>query len=557
MQLFGIEFKRKKDIIQQEVPSISSPSSDDGALVIAANGYHGQYVDVESQGAKSDSELITRYRNMSQQPEIDSAIDDIINEAIVVEDETPIVELVLDDVKELSDPIKEVIIEEFDNIQKLLEFEKYAYDIFRKFYIDGRLNYEVVVDTQNLQDGIQELKYIDPRKIRKVREVVQANNSKIGQIVSSNDLTQIKDEYFIYNEKGFDYSGNVASAAAAGSSPTTGVRIAKDSIIYVTSGLNDPSGKTVYSHLHKAIRPLNLLRSLEDAGIIYRLARAPEKRVFYVDTGTLPKMKAEQHLKDMMTRYKNKLVYDPQTGEIKDSRKFMTMLEDFWLTRREGGKGTEIDVLQPGQMQGILEEIDFFQMKLYKSLNIPYSRFNPDMAFSFGRATEISRDEVKFSTFIDRMRIRFNDLFLQCLEKQLVLKNIITPDEWNDIKYHFKFKYARNNLFAELKNAEIQLEKLNRLQIASQFAGQYYSHEWVQKNVLGFTEEQIQEEQMKIIEEMQNPLLHPEFFLQAGQDQQDQESQTDNNMDTTPPKNASNKQKPITKSKRAKNAKKT
>lgn len=557
MQLFGIEFKRKKDIIQQEVPSISSPSSDDGALVIAANGYHGQYIDVESQGAKSDSELITRYRNMSQQPEIDSAIDDIINEAIVVEDETPIVELVLDDVKEISDPIKEVIIEEFDNIQKLLEFEKYAYDIFRKFYIDGRLNYEVVVDTQNLQEGIQELKYIDPRKIRKVREVVQANNSKIGQIVSSNDLTQIKDEYFIYNERGFDYSGNVASAAAAGSSPTTGVKIAKDSIIYVTSGLNDPSGKTVYSHLHKAIRPLNLLRSLEDAGIIYRLARAPEKRVFYVDTGTLPKMKAEQHLKDMMTRYKNKLVYDPQTGEIKDSRKFMTMLEDFWLTRREGGKGTEIDVLQPGQMQGILEEIDFFQMKLYKSLNIPYSRFNPDMAFSFGRATEISRDEVKFSTFIDRMRIRFNDLFLQCLEKQLVLKNIITPDEWNDIKYHFKFKYARNNLFAELKNAEIQLEKLNRLQIASQFAGQYYSHEWVQKNVLGFTEEQIQEEQMKIIEEMQNPLLHPEFFLQAGQDQQDQESQTDNNMDTTPPKNASNKQKPITKSKRAKNAKKT
>jgi hypothetical protein len=488
MELFGFEIRRKSEELQkQNLDAITPEIEDDGALVVAAGGSYGMYVDIEG-SAKTEAELVTRYREMALFAECEAAIDDIINEAVNSE-VGRIVELVLDEVN-LSPNIKKMIEDEFDYIFDLLNFNQQGYEIFRRWYVDGRMYYQAVIDKTNPRLGIQEMRYIDPRKIRKIKEI---KNKKLKS--QENPLATIKDtskEYYIFSEKGF-------YGSSATSNQTSGIRIAKDSIIHITSGLIDSKSTLVLSYLHKAIKPLNQLKTIEDASVIYRISRAPERRIFYIDVGNLPKMKAEQYLRDMMTRHKNKLVYDIGTGEVRDDRKFMTMLEDFWLPRREGGKGTEITTLPGGQNLGEIEDIKYFQDKLYRSLGVPVSRMQPDNAFNLGRASEISRDEVKFSKFIDRLRVRFSQIFTKSLEKQLLLKGILTADDWKNIENKIKYNYARDNFFSELKDLEIDKERLGVLQLVDPFVGKYFSVEWVKRNVLHQADEEIEKINQEIL----------------------------------------------------------
>jgi hypothetical protein len=491
--LFGFEIKRKEE---KELPSFTPEYKDDGAIVVAAGGQYGTYVDLDGT-VRTEAELVSRYREMAQQPEIDSAIDDIVNDSIVNEENLKTVELVLDDLK-IANNIKKAISTEFDTVLDLLDFNVYSYDIFRRWYIDGRLYFHIIIDEQKIDQGIKELRYIDPRKIRKVREVIKRRNKADPNAAT---VQKTNAEYFIYNERGFQARAG-AQAAMGG---TSGLRIAKDSIVHVSSGLTDRDGTMVLSHLHKAIKPLNQLRALEDASIIYRLSRAPERLVFYVDVGNLPKVKAEQYLRDMMMRYKNKLVYDANTGEIKDDRKFMTMLENYWLPRREGGRGTEITTLPGGQNLGEMEDVKYFQRRLFKSLNVPFSRLEPETTYSLGRAAEITREEVKFQRFIDRLRQRFSQLFLFALEKQLVMKKIMTPEDWDVLSKKIKFKYARDTFFSELKETEMLNDRINSLNNIVSYAGKYYSHEWIRKNVLKQTDNNIEEIDAQITQESTNP----------------------------------------------------
>jgi len=496
-ELFGFEIKRKVSE-RSELPSFAPPIEDDGAMVVAAGGVYGTYVDLDGT-IRSEAELVTRYRDMSLHPEVDSAIDDIVNDAIVIDDEEKTVSIILDEMEQ-PDNIKQLITNEFNNILSLLEFNSYAYEIFRKWYVDGRLYYHVIVDEKVPFEGIKELRYIDPRKIRKVKEVTKKK--------MKNDVTiqQTNAEYYIYNDKGFsNKSPGTASYAATGGS----LKISRDSIAHVTSGLTSVNGDMVLSYLHKAIKPLNQLRALEDATIIYRISRAPERRVFYIDVGNLPKMKAEQYLRDIMVRFKNKLVYDATTGEIRDDRKFMTMLEDFWLPRREGGRGTEIQQLNAGQNLGEMSDVEYFQNKLYKSLNVPITRLQADATFNFGRATEISRDEVKFAKFIKRLRSKFSVLFLKLLERQLILKQIITSEDWIEFKNQIKFKFAEDNHFEELKLSEIMTDRVNLLRNIDDYAGRYVSNTWIRKNILKQTDEDIKEIDEEIAAELEIPQYNP------------------------------------------------
>lgn len=492
--LFGFEIKRKQDT--ENLPSFTQEYKDDGAVVVAAGGQYGTYIDLDGT-IRTEAELVSKYREMAQQPEIDQAIDDIVNDAIVTEENVKTVEVILDDVK-IANNVKKAITNEFDNILHLLDFNKYSYDIFRKWYIDGRLYYHVIIDDQKIQDGIKEIRFIDPRKIRKIREVAKSK-SKIDPNASTIQKTTA--EYYVYNDKGFQ--ARAGAQAAMGSS--SGLRIAKDSIVYVTSGLTDRDGSMVLSHMHKAIKPMNQLRALEDATLIYRLTRAPERLIFYVDVGNLPKMKAEQYLRDMMTKYKTKLVYDQTTGEVRDDRKFMTMTENYWLPRREGARGTEITTLPAGQNLGEMEDVKYFQRRLFRSLNVPFNRIEPDAMNTLGRASEITREEVKFARFVDRLRLRFSDLFLGCLEKQLILKKIMSPEDWDEFSKDFKFKFARDSFFSELKELEILGDRLNALNTIAPYAGRYYSNEWIRKNVLRQTDEEIEEMDKQIAGEVGNP----------------------------------------------------
>lgn len=513
-ELFGFEIKRKST--DQDLGSFVNKSDDDGAVVVAEGGVYGQYVDLE-QTAKNEGELVTRYRKMSMQPECENAIDDVVNESIVYEPDSHTVEINLDQV-EVTDGIKNKIFEEFDTVKDLLDFERQSYEIFRHWYIDGRLYYHVIIDEQNVQNGIQELRYIDPRKIRKVREVQKKNK---GQGPNRITLNQTKQEYYLFNDKGFKGGPGVTNPAQG---TTNGLKIAKDSVLHCTSGLMDEANKMVLSHLHKAIKPLNQLRVLEDATVIYRISRAPERRIFYIDVGNLPKLKAEQYLRDMMAKHKNRLVYDATTGELRDDRKFMTMLEDYWLPRREGGRGTEISVLQGGtQLSQLLESVEYFQDRLYRSLQVPLTRMKPDSVYNLGRATEITRDEVNFSKFIDRVRSKFSNLFLSALEKQLVLKKIATPDDWQQIKKYIRFHFLRDNYFTELKELEIMNERFVRLRDVDDYAGKYYSHEWIRKNILQQNDEDIEKMDEEIAMEMQNPQYNQELMMQQQQQQQEQE----------------------------------
>ena len=477
LELFGFRIGRKEEeqkLKDENLKSFVPPSLDDGAVEIAAGGAYGTYVDLEG-SAKSEAELVTRYREMSLQPECDSAIDDVVNEAIVYNEKEPAISIVLDDLK-TGAGIKKKIHEEFDNILRMLNFTTNSYDTFRKWYIDGRLYYHLVIDESNPRAGIQELRYIDPRKIRKIKQPIKKKDEKTNTILTKGYL-----EYYIFHPRGINRSNQ-------------GLKISKDSVCYCHSGLLDQRMLLVLGHLHKAIKPLNQLRMLEDASVIYRLARAPERRIFYIDVGNLPKIKAEQYLRDMMVKHKNKLVYDASTGEVRDDRKFMTMLEDFWLPRREGGKGTEITSLPGGQNLGEMEDIEYFKRKLYKALNVPVSRMEAENNFNLGRASEITRDELKFTKFISRLRNKFTTLFDQLLETQLILTGVTTRAEFREMREHIHYDFLEDNHFSELKNAEIMGDRLRLLGEVDSFVGRYFSQEYVKKYILHMNEDDIKRE---------------------------------------------------------------
>ena len=485
--LFGFEISRRKNEEEQASrPSFTPPNNEDGALTISSAAYYGTYVDLDGT-AKNEVELISRYREMAMQPEIESAIDDIMNEAIVQDDDGKIIEIVLDDLDQ-PEKIKKAIKDEFHTILRLLNYKNMAQDIFRRYYIDGRLYYNVLIDKENPIAGIKELRYIDPRKLRKVREIKKKKDERTGA-----EIIDVYNEYYIYNDK-------VVTGSSSNYGPI-GVRITLDSIVSVVSGLMDSRRAVVLSYLHKAIKPLNQLRMIEDATVIYRISRAPERRIFYIDVGNLPKLKAEQYLRDIMVKYKNKLVYDAQTGEVRDDRKFLSMMEDFWLPRREGGKGTEITTLPGGQNLGELEDVKYFQKKLYNSLSVPISRLEPNQGFSIGRVAEVTRDELKFAKFVDRLRNKFSDIFNQALRVQCVLKGICTADEWDQFKEHIYYDFIKDNNFSELKDAELMRERLSLLSAVDPYTGRYFSQAWIQRNVLRLTDDQIKEMQSEIDEE--------------------------------------------------------
>lgn len=510
MKLFGFEIKRAKDV-DEVIPSFAPPTNDDGAVVVTAGGAYGTYVDLDGT-IRTEAELISKYREMALQPEMDRAIEEVINEFITQDDEAETCEIDLDNLK-VAPKFRTIIEEEFKTVKRLLEFDTKSYEIARRFYVDGRLNYHVMIEPTNTMYGILGLRYVDPRKIRMVKELVY--NKVPGDIMGSEVLSKVANEYFIFNAKGFNTKNNDI-LSVNNREQTQGLKIHKDSIVYVPSGLTDSAGTMCLSYLHKAIRPLNMLRSIEDATLIYTLSRAPQRRIFYIDIGKLPKMKAEQYVKELMNKYKNKLTFDASTGEIRDDRKFMTMLEDFWIPRPEGSTGTEITTLEGDASFSDMQGPEYFRGKLYEALNVPLSRLNPDNAYSLGRATEITRDEVAFAKFIDRLRLRFSELFLQVLERQLVLKQIIAPEEWPEIKPLIRFKWAKDNLFSELKTSEIMQDRLNRLTMMMPFIGRYFSNEWVRKNVLHQTAEEMEEIDMQIMEELENPLFNMEISQGMG-----------------------------------------
>ena len=496
-ELFGFEIKRKSEEKEDaKKQSFVAPLEDDGSSYIQAGGHFGQYVDLSgTDGAKSEADLIRRYRDIAGQPECDAAIDDIINESIVSDTVSAPIELLTDDVKQ-PDNIKKLIREEFENIVELLQFNHYGHEIFRKWYVDGRLFYHIIVDESNPKKGILELRPIDPTRIRKVKEIDQEKDPKTGA-----NLIKKIEEYYLYQDSALSRSNQ-------------GLKISKDAIQYTTSGLLDSSRTKVLSYLHKAIKPVNQLRMMEDSLVIYRLSRAPERRIFYIDVGNLPKGKSEEYLRGIMNQYRNKLVYDASTGEIKDDRKHMSMLEDFWLPRREGGRGTEISTLPGGENLGQIDDIIYFQKKLYKSLNVPVNRLEQEAQFSLGRATEISRDEVKFQKFINRLRKKFSWLFLDLLKTQLILKGIITEADWKDIRENVAVDYIKDSHFSELKEAEIFRERLELLAQLDEYVGNYFSKEWVRKNILMQSDEDIEEMDAQIEDERDSGQIPDEDDLE-------------------------------------------
>ena len=496
MKIFGFDIKRGEDDTTLPV-SFAEPSNDDGAITVgnALGGFYNTILDMEG-SAKTESDLITKYRSMAMQPEISQAIDDVVNEAISVDTNDRVVDISLGET-DLSDKIKKAIVKEFDNVLALFDFTNNSYDMFQKFYVDGRLNYHIIIDPKDVKKGVIELRYVDPRKLKLIREVDKKQKDPHSGI----PVKKIKNEYYMYSESGFQNTTTGGSSAPASS--TSGIKISKDAIARVTSGLMNENNSLVLSHLHPASKALNQLRMLEDAVIIYTLTRAPERRIFYIDVGNLPKNKAEQYLRDMMARHKNKLQYNSESGQITDSRKMLTMTEDFWFPRRGGEKSTEVDTLAGGNAPGLSsnENLEYFQRKLFKALKVPLSRLEPEAMASFGRTSEITRDELKFGKFIRRIRNRFSWVFSMVLEKQLVLKGILTPEEFNEIKNDIRYDFVKDNYFEELKESEILRERLNTLRDISDYTGKYFSHQWITANVLQMTEEQQQTMEDQIAEE--------------------------------------------------------
>jgi hypothetical protein len=506
-KLFGFSIEDNEPLSPGVVSPVP-PNKEDGVDHYLSSGFFGSYVDIEGV-YRTEFDLIKRYREMALHPECDSAIEDIVNEAIVSDTNDSPVQIDLDNLN-ASDGIKKKIRQEFKYILELLDFDKKSHEIYRNWYIDGRLYYHKVVDLKNPEAGIQELRYIDAMKMRYVRQAIKKEDNKY-RVSNRNidnpmdyDFPQI-DEYFIYEPKMTYPTGTPAPGTLGGSN--SGVRMTKDSITYCTSGLVDRNKGSTLSYLHKAIKSLNQLRMIEDSLVIYRLSRAPERRIFYIDVGNLPKVKAEQYLRDVMMRYRNKQVYDASTGEIRDDKKFMAMLEDFWLPRREGGRGTEISTLPGGQNLGEITDIEYFKKKLYRSLNVPPSRMDGEGGFNLGRSSEILRDEVKFSKFVARLRKRFSYMFSDMLRTQLILKNIITPEDWNKMDEHIQYDFLYDNHFAELKDAELLNERLNMVQVAEPYVGRYFSQDYVRRKVLRQTDIEILEQDALIKKEIEEGII--------------------------------------------------
>ena len=511
--LFGFSiddsYKKPSKTVVSPVPE----NNEDGADYYLASGFYGQYLDVEGV-FKTEYDLIRRYREMALHPEVDSAVEDIISEAIVSDlNDTP-VEIELSNLQ-VSDRVKDIIRNEFQYIKDMLDFDKKSHEIFRNWYVDGRLYYHKVIDLAKPEEGIKELRYIDALKIKYVREQKKKNGDNFSGVLNGSgadnrpekyDFPGIN-EYFIYTPN--SNQKNQYGSVAVTSQQRDSVKIAKDAIAYCTSGLVDRNKHTVLSYLHKAIKALNQLRMIEDSLVIYRLSRAPERRIFYIDVGNLPKVKAEQYLREVMSRYRNKLTYDASTGEIRDDKKYMSMLEDFWLPRREGGRGTEITTLPGGQNLGELTDVEYFQKKLYRSLGVPESRMNIDSGFSLGRSSEILRDELKFSKFVGRMRKRFSTLFHDILRTQLILKNIITPEEWDAMSDHIQYDYLYDNHFSELKDAELMQERLGLLATADPYIGKYFSVDYVRRKILRQTDIEIIEQDVQIAAEKEAGIIPP------------------------------------------------
>jgi len=487
--LFGWNFKKTKEQEKKDdAKSFVLPENYDGALNVAGvAGAYGAYIDFDGT-IKNEFELITRYRELALLPDVDYAIDDIINEMIVMDGSQDAVKINLDAVK-VTKPIKNVIEQEFQKILVLLDWNNQAYEIARRWYIDGRLYYHVILDKEN--GGILQIRYIDPRQIRKIREVEKEVDRETGV-----ELLKVKDEYYTYSIRGLHYN---APSSYSPVSATGGIKIRPDSVCYVHSGIVDKYSASILSNMHKAIKPINQLKMMEDALVIYRIARAPERRIFYVDVGNLPKSKADEYLRTVMQRYRNKLQYNVETGEMRDGPRFQSMLEDYWLPRREGSQGTSIDTLPGGENLGELQDVEYFQKKVYRALNVPLSRLENSQGFQVGRAAEITRDEVKFAKFIHRMRLRFSHLFDDLLKKQLISKNIISLDEWDDIRESTKYTFSTDNQYAELKDAEVLRSRLDTLQSIDQYTGKYFSEEWIKRNVL----HQTNDERIKIQSEIE------------------------------------------------------
>jgi hypothetical protein len=491
INLFGWEFVRANQTAEQQniQPAITAPTTDDGAVNVTSGGYFGTYLDLEA-SFKNENDLITRYREMAMQPELETAIDDIVNESIVHDVTGKSVTIILDDLEQ-NDKIKGMIRDEFDNVLRLLDFSNQGADIFRRWYIDGRMYYQVLVDEKNPNFGIQDLVYIDPRKIKKARQVIKQKDRRTGVEVVTG--TQ---EFYVFNDNATTTGQTVVT------SPTdAGIKISVDAIVNVNSGMMDPRKSLVLSFLHKAIKPLNQLRLVEDAIVIYRLSRAPERRVFYIDVGNMPKAKSEQYLRDIMTKFRNKVVYDSATGEVKDDRKFLSMMEDFWIPRRGEGKSTEITTLPAGENLGELADVKYFEQKLYKALNVPVSRLEPQTGFTLGRSNEITRDELKFSKFIGRLRSRFSLVFDELMERQLALKGICSVEDWRKLRETIHYDFLKDNNFTEIKEAELWAGRLQLMTQLDPYVGVYFSKAWVKKHVLRFDEEGIERMQKEIAEE--------------------------------------------------------
>lgn len=497
MEIFGFEIKRnKKDKDTKELDSIVSPSSEDGStLVTSSSAYYGTVLDIEGT-IKTENDLIRRYREVSQYADCDSAIEDIVNEAIVTNDEDQCVKLNLDNLK-VSDAIKEKLNNEFKEVIRLFKFDIKGHDIFRQWYIDGRLYYHILVDKEKMDQGIVEMRYVNPIKIRRIKNVDKQRNAQ------GVEINKTLDEYYLYNDRGMQDA-----------SVTQGVKLSLDSIVFCPSGIQDANNGMMLSPLHKAIKPVNQLKMIEDACVIYRISRAPERRVFYVDVGTLPKVKAEQYVNDIMNKFRNKIVYDANTGETTSNKKHLSIMEDFWMPRREGGKGTEITTLPGGQNLSDIQDIEYFQKKLYQALNVPMTRLQQSTGFALGRSSEIGRDEIKFNKFVSRLRKRFSVLFSETLRVQLILKKIIRPEEWVDMEPYILFNYQQDNHFNELKDAELLQNRITILQQIDPYIGRFYSAKWIRKNLLLQTDEDIAE-QDKEMESEQPSATERAFMLAA------------------------------------------
>ena len=503
-KLFGFSIEDSGEESKSVVSPVP-PAQEDGNDHYITSGFFGSYVDIEGT-YKNEVELIRRYREMALHPEVDSAIEDIVNEAIVSDLNDSPVEIELSNLN-ASEGIKKILRDEFKNIKDLLDFDKKSHEIYRNWYVDGRLYYHKVIDLKKPEDGIKELRYIDAAKMKFVRHAKKqakdlAVQARVKELTSQDMAFPEIEEYFVYTPKANYPTGNPAAAG-----DQKGVKFSKDSISYCTSGLVDRNKGSTLSYLHKSIKALNQLRMIEDSLVIYRLSRAPERRIFYIDVGNLPKVKAEQYLRDVMSRYRNKLVYNANTGEIRDDKKMMSMMEDFWLPRREGGRGTEITTLPGGQNLGELTDVEYFKKKLYKALNVPISRIEGDGGFNLGRSSEILRDELKFSKFVGRLRKRFSVMFLDMLKTQLLLKNVVTPEDWEMMSEHIQFDFLYDNHFSELKEAELMENRINLAALAEPYVGKYFSQDYVRRKIIRQTDADILEEDAKIEQEIKDGII--------------------------------------------------